>query len=322
MRKKKFIIYGGFTISRYIKEGRKWNVMIPWVNGQKYGNLLQFNASRLASLETWYYFRLCFSFSCSGYDLTLIKKSHTRNCYLFSQKFLLKTKTYKLLLVTVVAQFTAKTANSEKAIYLLSLISCSINKLVSNVIHMLKLYVFQFYVEKNNLLQEMVGEGGGWSPPSSLSLWPCIVRLVFYIKLLQKKNQWIKNVVMIRICCLKKKHVVRKELQKLFTRLFIRKKDVEYTSHVLKLFFLIDIPRKSSIDIPPDDRLKEIGWAFSNDGKYIIKWSEGPAALRVFRCGNVWRYKNFNRKCYWRYFKFTFWVFLSYFEVILTSLLH
>ena len=61
----------------------------------------------------------------------------------------------------MVAQFTAKTANSEKAIYLLSLISCSINKLVSNVIHMLKLYVFQFYVEKNNLLQEMVGEGGG-----------------------------------------------------------------------------------------------------------------------------------------------------------------
>ena len=93
-----------------------------------YENLLQFNTSWLASLRTWYYFRLCFSFSCSGYDLTLIKKSHTRNCYLFSQKFLLKTKTYKLLLVTVVAQFTAKTANSEKAIYFLSLMSCSINK--------------------------------------------------------------------------------------------------------------------------------------------------------------------------------------------------
>ena len=47
------------------------------------------------------YFRLC----CSDYDLRLIKKSHTLNFYsLF------------LLLVTVVAQFTAKTTNSEKGI--------------------------------------------------------------------------------------------------------------------------------------------------------------------------------------------------------------
>ena len=40
---------------------------------------------------TWDYFRLCFSFSCSGYDFTLIKKSRTLNCYSFLQKFLLKT---------------------------------------------------------------------------------------------------------------------------------------------------------------------------------------------------------------------------------------
>ena len=40
------------------------------------------------------YFRLCFSFSCSGCNLTLIKKSHTLNFYLFLQKFLSKTKTY------------------------------------------------------------------------------------------------------------------------------------------------------------------------------------------------------------------------------------
>ena len=63
----------------------------------KYDNLLQFNASWLASLETWYYFQLCFSFSCSGYDLILIKKTHAINCYSFLQKFLLKTKTYKLV---------------------------------------------------------------------------------------------------------------------------------------------------------------------------------------------------------------------------------
>ena len=66
------------------------------------------------------YFRLCFSFRYSGYDLTLIKKTHALSFYSFF-----------LLLVTVVVQFTAKTTNSEKAIYFLSLISCSISKLKS-----------------------------------------------------------------------------------------------------------------------------------------------------------------------------------------------
>ena len=55
----------------------------------------------------------------------------------------------------MVAQITAKTANSKKAFYFLSLISGSINKLVSNVLHMLKFYVFRFYVEKIFLLQKM-----------------------------------------------------------------------------------------------------------------------------------------------------------------------
>ena len=41
------------------------------------------NNSWLVSLKTWYYFRLCFSFSCSGYDFTLTNKSHTLNCYSF-----------------------------------------------------------------------------------------------------------------------------------------------------------------------------------------------------------------------------------------------
>ena len=73
------------------------------------------------------YFRLCFSFSCSGYDLTLIKKSHTLNFYsLF------------LLLVAVVAQFTAKTTNLEKAIYFVVLISCSINKLMAHILFICK----------------------------------------------------------------------------------------------------------------------------------------------------------------------------------------
>ena len=67
----------------------------------KYENLLQSNTSWLAFLRTWYYFRLfiiIFSFSCSGCDLTLIRKRDTLNCYSFLLKLSLKTKTYKLVL--------------------------------------------------------------------------------------------------------------------------------------------------------------------------------------------------------------------------------
>ena len=72
-------------------------VMVSRANGRKYENLLRFITSWLASLRKWYYFRLCFSFSCSGYDLISIKKSHTLNCYPFLQKFLLKTKIFKFV---------------------------------------------------------------------------------------------------------------------------------------------------------------------------------------------------------------------------------
>ena len=75
------------------------------------------------------YFRLCFSFSCSRYDLTLIKKSHILDSYWFF-----------LLLVTAVVRLTAKTTNSEKAIYFLSLISCSINKLKSHILFTCKCF--------------------------------------------------------------------------------------------------------------------------------------------------------------------------------------
>ena len=97
------------------------------------------------------YFRLCFSFSCSGYDLTLIKKSHTLNFYLFF-----------LLLVNVVAQFTAKTTNSEKAIYFLSLKS----HLLFTGKSFTKILCFPINVEKKYLLQQMVG---GRPPPPPLS---------------------------------------------------------------------------------------------------------------------------------------------------------
>ena len=38
-------------------------------------------------------FQTFFSFSCSGYHLILIEMSRTWNCYSFSKKFLIKTKT-------------------------------------------------------------------------------------------------------------------------------------------------------------------------------------------------------------------------------------
>ena len=45
---------------------------------------------------------------CFGYDLGLIKKSHTLSFYSFLQKFLLKKILAILFLVTVVSQFTAQ----------------------------------------------------------------------------------------------------------------------------------------------------------------------------------------------------------------------
>ena len=142
--------------------------MISWVNGRKYENLLQFYFSWLSALRTWYYFGLCFSFSCFFFDLTLIKKSHTLNCYLFLHNFLLKEKITNSLLVTVIAQFTAKTTNSEKAIYFLSIMSFSINKLKSHLLFTCKNLCFIILCGKKVLLQKNC-------PCSPISLRPCIV---------------------------------------------------------------------------------------------------------------------------------------------------
>ena len=101
------------------------------------------------------YFRLCFSFSCSGYDLTLIKKSHTLNFYLFF-----------LLLVNVVAQFTAKTTNSEKAIYFLSLKS----HLLFTGKSFTKILCFPINVEKNICSSKWRGAALPPPPPLSTAL--------------------------------------------------------------------------------------------------------------------------------------------------------
>ena len=104
------------------------------------------------------YFRLCFSFSFSGYDLTLIKKSRTLNFY-----------SLLLLLVAVVAQFTTKTTNLEKAIYFVSLISCSINKLMSHILFTCKSFtkILCFPIKRGKNIFAPVNEGGGggdWRP--------------------------------------------------------------------------------------------------------------------------------------------------------------
>ena len=126
------------------------SLMISWVNGGKYENLLQFYFSWLPAIKTWYYFRLRFSFSCFVFDLTLIRKSHTLNCYLFLHNFLLKTKITNSFLVTVIVQFTTKTINSEKATLLLSIMFCSINKQKSHLLFTFKSFMFYDFMRKKS----------------------------------------------------------------------------------------------------------------------------------------------------------------------------
>ena len=60
----------------------------------------------------------------------------------------------------MIAQFTAKTTNSEKVIYLLSLMTCSINKLKHHKFFICKSFMFfQFYVKKKKSPEN---GGGGW----------------------------------------------------------------------------------------------------------------------------------------------------------------
>ena len=152
--------------------------MISCVNGQKHENLLKSNTSWHP--KNMIYFRLCFSFSCSGYDFTLIKKCHTLNFYSFLQKFLLKTKAYKLVVGNCKLNLLLKNNKLRKSFLLLPLTSCSINKLTcySHVKTWQKFYVFQLNVEK-----KLAPGIGCWRPAPSclppLSLRPFI--LVMYI---------------------------------------------------------------------------------------------------------------------------------------------
>ena len=70
-------------------------------------------------------------------------------------------------MVTVVAQFAAKTINSERAIYFFSFKSCSINKHMPYVIHMQKKYFFGFTWKK--MFAQENGRGAV-APPA-----PCLL---------------------------------------------------------------------------------------------------------------------------------------------------
>ena len=63
-------------------------------------------------------------------------------------------------MVTVIAEFTAKMTNLEKAICFLLVLPCSINKLKSHMLFTCKNFMFSdFMWKKKLLLQEMLGEG-------------------------------------------------------------------------------------------------------------------------------------------------------------------
>ena len=91
--------FTNFSAKMFLVGIRKWMVFwvrISWVNNRKYENIQLFRADLFASLQMWYYFRLCFSFCCSGNDLTVIKKSQTLNYYWFLQKYLFKNTNLRI----------------------------------------------------------------------------------------------------------------------------------------------------------------------------------------------------------------------------------
>ena len=67
------------------------DVLTQWLYGDVLCDDMMSKRSKIwKSLTIYYsiyYFRLCFSFSCSSYDLILTKKSNASNCYSFLHKF-------------------------------------------------------------------------------------------------------------------------------------------------------------------------------------------------------------------------------------------
>ena len=86
----------------------------------------------------------------------------------------------------MIAQFTAKTRNPEKALYFLSLMSCSVNKLKSQMFFKCKNFMFSDFTWKK--IYFAPGNGGGGRgglafPPGPLFLYGpvfCVTRLPTY----------------------------------------------------------------------------------------------------------------------------------------------
>ena len=91
------------------------------------------------------------------------------------------------MLVTVIAHFTAERTNSEKAIYLLSLLSCSTYKLKSHMFFTCKNCMFSDFMRKKNFAPE-----NGASPPPPFSYGPVTAYLFVFDLFL---TQWIMAIL-------------------------------------------------------------------------------------------------------------------------------
>ena len=97
---------------------------------------------------------------------------------------------------------------------------------------------------------------------------------------LQRKNQWIKNLVMMRIYRLKKKNVLQEKLQKLFPRLFILRKDGAYQSRSLNI-----IPYRKKLKLRTSDFL-------SNDNPKRLKFENTSASTNNWKIDILWMLVN------------------------------
>ena len=175
------------------------DVLTQWLYGDVLCDDIMNNRSKiwksLAIYYSIYYFRLCFSFSCSGYYLSLTKKRNTLNCYSFLHKFLLKTKITNSLLITVI---TAKTTNSEKTIYFLSLTSSSINKLKSHLLFTCKNFMLSDFMRKKIFAPG--NSGGSWRPSPCPSFSTVLKSPIYWLRYCLRHIRQHWNVVICRKC--------------------------------------------------------------------------------------------------------------------------
>ena len=117
---------------------------------------------------------------------------------MFLHKFLLKTKIKNSLLVTVIAQFTAKTTNSEKAIYFLPLTSSSINKLKSHLLFTCKNFMLSNFMWKKIFAPG--NSGGSWRTSPCPSFSTVLKSPIYWLRYCLRHIRQHWNVVICRKC--------------------------------------------------------------------------------------------------------------------------